>query len=55
MLPYEFLDMVKAKLRGEAYKIANENSIAANWLNDYNAILMDFRAWVETKRASFGE
>ena len=54
MLPLEFLDLAKAKLRGEAYKIANEDNLAAKWLNNYNVLLETFKAWVEDKRAKFG-
>lgn len=53
-VPVEFLDLVKAKLRGEAYKLANEDSIAAKWLNDYNVLLDTFRSWIEEKSPSFG-
>jgi hypothetical protein len=54
MVPDEFLDLVKAKLRGEAYKLANEDSLAAKWLNDYNVLLEDFKAWLADKQPSFG-
>ena len=54
MVPVEFIDLVKAKLRGEAYKLANEDSIAAKWLNDYNTLLETFRAWVAEKSPNFG-
>lgn len=54
MVPVEFIDLVKAKLRGEAYKLMNEDAFAAKWLNDYNVLLEDFRAWVEDKRPQFG-
>ena len=54
MLPYEFLDLVKAKLRGEAYKLANEDTLAAKWLNDYNILLETFKAWIDTKAPQFG-
>jgi len=43
MIPYEFIDLVKAKLRGEACKIYNEDAVAAKWLADYNALLESFR------------
>lgn len=54
MLPFEFLELARAKLRGEAYKIANEDDLAAKWLNEYNVLLETFRAWVEEKNAKFG-
>ena len=54
MLPIEFIDIAKAKLRGEAYKVANEDSLAAKWLNDYNILLETFKAWVSEKEPNFG-
>lgn len=54
MLPPEFIDMAKAKLRGEAYKLANEDNLAAKWLNDYNAWLENFKAWIGSKQPQFG-
>lgn len=54
MVPIEFIDLVKAKLRGEAYKVANEDSIAAKWINDYNILLETFKAWLSEKRPEFG-
>ena len=54
MLPVEFIDLVKAKLRGEAYKLANENSLAAKWINDYNVLLEIFKAWLSEKQSGFG-
>lgn len=53
-VPPEFTDLVKAKLRGEAYKLVNEDSIAAKWLNDYNVILENFKVWVQNKQSGFG-
>lgn len=55
MVPVEFIDLVKSKLRGEAYKLANEDVLAAKWLNDYNVLLETFRAWVQSRAAQFGE
>ena len=54
MVPIEFIDLVKAKLRGEAYKIANEDNLAAKWLNDYNILLETFKAWITEKSSNFG-
>lgn len=54
MVPIEFVDLVTAKLRGEAYKVANEDSLAAKWLNDYNILLETFKAWLSVKRPEFG-
>ena len=54
MLPVEFIELAKAKLRGEAYKLANEDSIAAKWLNDYNILLETFKAWIAEKSPNFG-
>ena len=54
MIPVEFIDLVKAKLRGEAYKLANEDNIAAKWLNDYNTLLETFKVWIVEKTTNFG-
>ena len=54
MLPIEFIDLAKAKLRGEAYKLANEDNIAAKWLNDYNVLLETFKMWASEKSPNFG-
>jgi hypothetical protein len=54
MLPDEFIDIAKSKLRGEAYKLANEDGIAAKWLNDYNVLVETFKAWISTKSTNFG-
>ncbi len=54
MLPIEFIDLAKAKLRGEAYKLANEDALAAKWLNDYNILLETFKSWVAEKQSKFG-
>ncbi len=54
MVPVEFIDLVKAKLRGEAYKLANEGDFAAMWLNDYNVLLETFKQWIGGKTPNFG-
>ena len=54
MVPLEFIDLVKAKLRGEAYKLANEDVLSAKWLNDYNILLENFKMWISEKNSNFG-
>ena len=54
MLPVEFIDLAKAKLRGEAYKLANEDGLAAKWINDYNTLLEVFKTWLSGKAPQFG-
>ena len=54
MLPPELIDLAKAKLRGEAYKLANEDGLAAKWLNDYNVLLETFKVWIQSKAPAFG-
>jgi len=54
-MPYEWIDLVFAKLRGECYKLANDDSQAAKWLADYNAQLESFKVWVEEHQKRFGE
>ena len=53
MLPPEFVPLISAKLRGEAYKLANEDVLSAKWLNDYNILLENFKEWIKLKQASF--
>lgn len=53
-VPAEFIDLVASRLRGEAYKLSNEDALAAKWLNDYNVLLEAFKAWVAGKQSSFG-
>ena len=54
MLPAQFIDLMKAKLRGEAYKLANEDNLAAKWINDYNVLMETFKAWIANKSSNFG-
>ena len=53
-IPTEFTDLAKAKLRGEAYKLANEDALAAKWLNDYNTLLETFKVWIADRTPKFG-
>ena len=55
MLPYEFIDLAKAKIRSEAYKLVNEFTSAANWVNDFNILLENLKVWVQLKKSNFGE
>ena len=54
MIPVEFIELAKAKLRGEAYKLVNEDNPAAKYLNDYNVLLETFKAWIAEKSPNFG-
>lgn len=53
-VPVEFIDLVKAKLRGEAYKVVNEDALGAKWLSDYNILLETFKVWLSEKQPAFG-
>lgn len=53
-LPLEFIDIAKTRLRAEAYKLMNEDQIAAKWLSDYNALLETFKEWVTQRVSKFG-
>jgi len=54
MLPAEFADIASAKLRGEAYKLMNEDALAAKWLSDYNAGVETLKAWAAAREPKFG-
>ncbi len=54
MVPVEWLDLVGAKLRGEAYKIANEDGLSAKWLNDYNTQLESLKVWANKRNERYG-
>ena len=43
--PIEYHDMIAAKLKGEAFKMCNQDNTAAKYLNDFNASLEDFKAY----------
>ena len=44
-LPEEYVSLVRAKLRGEICKLANEDTLSAKWLGEYNATLPAFAAY----------
>ena len=54
-VPYEYISLVMAYIRGEAYKLANEDALAAKWLGDYNAQLADFKLWCAKRNSRYGE
>lgn len=53
-VPLEFIDLIRSKIRGEAYKFVNEDVLASKWLNDYNVLLETFKAWVSARESRFG-
>lgn len=53
-LPPEFIDLAASRMRGEIYKIANEDGLAAKWLADYNSLLESFKIWAEKRNMRFG-
>jgi hypothetical protein len=54
-LPTEFLEMMACRLRGEAYKLANDDGQSAKWLTDYNSYVETFKVWVTSHNAGYGE
>lgn len=54
-LPPEHLDMAAAKMRGEAYKLANEDGIAGKWLADYNQAMENFKVWAIPRNERYGK
>ncbi|HBL81952.1 MAG TPA: hypothetical protein DD391_05035 [Clostridiales bacterium] len=53
-LPVFFMDLIRAKVRGEIYMLAGEYAHAANWLGIYNAQLENFKAYVQVHTPVFG-
>lgn len=53
-LPVEYLDMAGAKIRGEAYKIANEDGLAGKWLADFNQQVENFKIWAASRNERYG-
>jgi len=52
-IPYEFLPIIYAKIRGEKYKLANSDDLSAKWLTDYNALLETFTQWIAQRTAKY--
>lgn len=55
MVPIEFIEMVKSKLRAEAYMIENEYVHAGNQISLYNQQLDMFKSWLQTVSPKFGQ
>lgn len=53
MVP-EFLPMMVSRLRGELYRMANEDGLAAKWLSDYNQELNTFVEWAARHFGRYG-
>lgn len=53
-VPIAFIDLVRAKVRGELYMLSGEYAHAANWLSVYNAQLENFKAYINAHTAGFG-
>lgn len=49
-VPIDFIDMVKAKIRGDMYNIANDDDLAAKWYNIYNSRIEDFKIFISENR-----
>lgn len=54
-LPVEFVDLAAARMRGEAYKIANEDGLSAKWLSDYNTQMENLKLWAAARKGTYGE
>jgi hypothetical protein len=54
-LPVEWLDMLAARLRAEAYKICNTDEQAGKWMQDYNTQLESFKVWAMKRNERYGE
>lgn len=50
-LPDEFIELAASRLKGEAYRAANEDVLAAKWLADYNQRLEAFQSWCDRRRS----
>ncbi len=53
-LPVEFVELLAARIRGEMYKIANEDGLSAKWLSEYNVQLENFKIWAAERTSRFG-
>lgn len=51
MLPPEFCEMIVCRLRGEAFRLINDDVLCAKWIGEYNAHLENFKAFIDRRRA----
>lgn len=49
-IPNEFSELIASRLRGEMYKLANNDALSKKWLDTYNAYLEDFKVWIAVKK-----
>lgn len=54
-IPVEWLDLLAARMRGEAYKVANEDGLAGKWMQDYNMQLESFKIWAAKRNERYGK
>lgn len=52
--PTEYIPMLLAAIRTEAYKYIHEDAMSAKWASDYNAYREGFDKWIESTRPAFG-
>lgn len=53
-VPNEFVPMVYAGVRGEAYKLANQDTLSAKWIADYNAQAETLAKWIAETKPTYG-
>lgn len=51
-IPVEWLELIKAYVRGQAYLVANEFTLSGNWLNVYNSLVENFKQYCELRKIS---
>ena len=54
-MPDEYVGLIRAKLMGEIFKLANEDALSAKWLSEYNAILPAFALYCAKARRGVAE
>lgn len=55
-LPPEFIELITSRLRGETYKLVNNDVLAQKWLETYNNYLNEFKIWISERESRvYGE